>query len=84
MNNEESVFFKIFNFKKTSTNIDGLIGKIGLVTKDIDNIQSLGEVQINHDYWGAINYDECEVIKKGTKVEILDIRGDKLIVREVK
>lgn len=84
MNNEESVFFKIFNFKKTRTNIDGLIGKIGLVTKDIDNIQSTGEVQINHDYWGAINYDGDEVIKKGTKVEILDIRGVKLIVREMK
>lgn len=84
MNNEESVFFKIFNFKKTRTNIDGLIGKIGLVTKDIDNIQSTGEVQINHDYWGAINYDGDEVIKKGTKVEILDIRGVKLIVRGMK
>ena len=68
MNNEESVFLR-FLILKTRTNIDGLIGKIGLVTKDIDNIQSLGEVQINHDYWGAINYDECEVIKRVQKLK---------------
>lgn len=83
MNKDDSLLFKIFNFKKTCTNVDGLIGKIALVTKDINNIQSTGEVLINYDYWGAINYDEDKIISKGTKVEILSIKGVKLIVREL-
>lgn len=84
MNNEESILFKIFNFKKTSTNIDNLIGKVALVTKDINNLLSVGEVLVNHDYWSAINGDGDEIIKSGTKVEVLEIRGVKLIVKSLK
>lgn len=82
MNNLDSFFKDIFNFKKTSTNIDSLIGEIALVTKDINNLLSDGEVYIKGDYWSSMSEDD-NVIKKGTKVKVLEIRGVKLVVRSI-
>lgn len=80
MDNNDSLFYKIFNFKKTNTNVDNLIGKIALVTEEIDNLLSKGQVYVNNDYWSALSLDD-NVITKGTKVKILEIRGVKLVVK---
>lgn len=82
MDNKDSLFYKIFKFKKTNTNVDILIGKIALVTEDIDNLLSKGQVYINNDYWSAINVED-KVISKGTKVKVLEIKGVKLVVKTI-
>lgn len=64
--------------KPSRTNADMLIGKVGIVTKEIvkDNV---GEVKIDGKYWSAKSNKR---IKEGSKVEILSIEGVKLIVEK--
>ena len=69
---------KFLNIKKEKTNLDRIIGQIGLVTKDIKK-HDTGRVKIDGKDWMAISKDE---IKKGSEVEILQIEGAKLIVRK--
>lgn len=66
--------------KKTSTNIDTLIGKQAIVTEKIDNLAGTGQVKIDGNLWtarseGGFIIDEREV------VEIIKISGVKLIVK---
>ena len=69
---------KFLKTNKQLTNYDGIIGQIGLVTKDIKKHEN-GRVKIEGKDWMAISKDE---IKKGNEVEILQIEGVKLIVRK--
>ena len=64
--------------KPSRTNADMLIGKVGIVTKEIvkDNV---GEVKIDGKYWSAKSNKK---IKEGSKVEILSMEGVKLIVEK--
>ncbi len=64
--------------KPSRTNADMLIGKIGVVTKEITKTD-IGEVKIDGKYWSA---KANKKIKEGSKVEILAIEGVKLIVLE--
>lgn len=59
------------------TNAYGIIGKTGIVTVDIDTLESTGQVKVNGEIWSA----KAETnIPKGTEVEILNIDGVKLTV----
>lgn len=61
-----------------NTNIDMTIGKIGIVTQDISPLKN-GRVNVLGKSWMATSSNE---IKKGTKVEVLEIQGAKIIVKE--
>lgn len=61
------------------TNADTAIGKICIVTEDIDNLASLGQVKLDGMVWTARS-KEGETIKKGSKAKVLSIEGVKLIV----
>lgn len=63
------------------TNKDALIGQTGLVTEEICNIRETGEVKLNGLRWSARSATAGIVIPKGTQVEILEIKGVKLIVK---
>lgn len=69
--------------KQYRTNIDGIIGKIGLVTKDVKDLSYDGEVLAEGKYWSAISEDGT-LIEKGKKVIITGVDGVKLIVKELK
>lgn len=64
--------------KPSMTNADMLIGKIGIVTKEISK-NTVGEVKIDGKYWSAKGNKKISV---GSKVEILSIEGVKLIVKK--
>ena len=68
---------KHLKINKEKTNYDRIIGKIGIVTKDITKKEN-GRVKIDGKDWMAISDTE---IKKGVEVEILKIEGVKLIVK---
>ncbi len=74
---------KVSNFKKINTNVDSIIGRTCLVTKDINNLLNQGEIVIDKNIWSALSKDDNVVIKEGTKVKICDIKGVKVIVEEV-
>lgn len=73
---------KFTNSQTISTNINSLIGKTGIVVKEIDNLASVGQVKVNGELWSAKNIDN-QIISENTKVEIIKIDGVKLIVKTI-
>ena len=71
---------KLLNGRIEATNAPALIGKYGIVTEEINNIEAVGAVKIDGKIWTARSSDEREIIKEGAEVKILDIQGVKLIV----
>lgn len=64
-----------------STNADRLIGQQGIVTKEIKDPFSVGQVKVLGETWSA--QSEITPVKVGTKVEVLEIVGVRLIVEEM-
>lgn len=73
---------KHFNKDRTKTNAESLVGSEGIVLEDIENLQAAGLIQVNGLEWSARSLDGSR-IAKGKKVQIEDIQGVKLIVKEV-
>lgn len=69
---------KYLKIEPEKTNLDAVIGKIGVVTKKITSLEP-GRVRVHGKDWAA---KAKETIKEGTKVEILKIEGVKLIVEK--
>ena len=76
----KSIISKIKNHKITPTNLDRVIGDIGIVTEDIDEFKN-GEVKVDGKTWTATSK---ETLKVGTKVKIVSINGVKLNVKSIK
>lgn len=74
---------KFINARKEPTNADRAIGHIGIVTETVDNIAATGAVKLDGQVWTARSADG-EVIAMGERVEALEIRGVKLIVKTIK
>ena len=66
--------------KKTTTNIDGLVGKQAIVTQKIDNLAGTGQVKIDGNVWSARS-ESGFIIDEREVVEIVKISGVKLIVK---
>ena len=64
-----------------STNADRLIGQQGIVTKEIKDPFSVGQVKVLGETWSA--QSEITPVKVGAKVEVLEIVGVRLIVEEM-
>lgn len=62
------------------TNAKSIIGRKAVVTEDIDPLKSVGLVKVGEEVWSAISGTQ-ELIPAGTKVEILDIDGVKVVVK---
>ena len=77
----KAVCKKALNGRIEATNAPALIGKYGIVTEEINNIEAVGAVKIDGKIWTARSSDEREIIKEGAEVKILDIQGVKLIVK---
>lgn len=72
----------VHNNNSIKTNVSSLIGKIGIVTKDIDSIKACGQVKVNGEVWSAIGHNDTN-IPQNTEVEIKEIKGVKLIVKPI-
>lgn len=73
---------KFLNPRLQKTNIDALIGQIGTVTEDIDNIDAVGQVKLGAMYWTARATDG-KPLCKGTRVRVDRIEGVKIFVSAV-
>ncbi len=73
------IITRLKNDEITPTNLDRVIGKIGLVTEEITKLEP-GEVKVDGKRWSAVSKNQ---IQKDRKVEILSIDGVKLHVKEV-
>lgn len=63
-----------------ATNADAVIGQTGIVTRDIDNMENVGEIRVRGQIWSAISAYDDVVIVEGTEVKVLEIKGVKLVV----
>ncbi len=73
---------KFVDVKPTKTNAFSIIGKKALVIKEINNINSTGQIKVNGEVWTAETEDD-KVIPEGSEVEILEIKGVKVVVKEL-
>ena len=71
---------KYINPKKEHTNADRVIGQVGIVAEDIDNIKATGQVKTDGKIWTARATDNS-IIPSGSEVIIEKIDGVKLIVK---
>lgn len=67
--------------KKINTNVYSLIGKIGIVTEEINPLLGTGQIKVGTETWSAISNDES-IISKDSEIEILEIKGVKAVVKE--
>lgn len=76
------LFFKFLYPKhgEIKTNVDALIGKIGVVSETIVPDCNKGRVIVGGEDWKAVSIDD-EPIDKGQKVIIMKIEGVKLFVK---
>ena len=66
----------------TATNIDSVIGAIGIVSVSIDNISAAGQVKLNGMDWTARS-TSGDLIPAGTRVRVDRIEGVKVFVSPV-
>lgn len=74
---------KVLRQKNEPTNADVIIGRIGVVVEDINNLEEKGAVKIDGKVWTARSLDEDKAIQKDSKVKIVRIQGVKVLVEEV-
>lgn len=72
---------KLYNSKRTKTNVDSLIGELCKVTEAIDNFNGTGIVLLNGLEWTARSKDGA-VIEAGARVKVCAVDGVKVIVKE--
>lgn len=65
--------------KKERTNIDAIIGRKGIVMKDIDK-NGYGQVKIGMEQWRAVSDDN---ILTGTEIEVTEVKGVTLTVKRI-
>jgi membrane protein implicated in regulation of membrane protease activity len=75
---------KYINANHAKTNYEGIIGKVVRITQDVDNISETGCAIVNGQEWTVRSNDENVKIPSGKLAKVVDIRGFKLIVEEVK
>ncbi|NPA75682.1 MAG: NfeD family protein [Euryarchaeota archaeon] len=65
----------------STTTVDGLVGKTGIVTVRVEPNSIKGKVKIDNDIWSATAE---QVIEEGKKVVVVKGEGVHVVVREVK
>lgn len=78
------VAVRYFNKERTKTNVESIVGKTALVVKTIDNVHSVGTVELDGMEWTARAAKEEEIFQKDEVVRIIDVQGVKVIVEKVK
>lgn len=72
---------RYFNKDRFRTNVEGMIGKQGVVTSEIDNIEGIGEVRVGGMEWTARTVTDGMKLPVGTVVVVCAVDGVKVIVQ---
>lgn len=75
------IFKKYFKRNSIKSNVDSLVGKKGLLTKEIKPLEN-GECKINDVTWTAVSVND-QIIEKDSVIEVVSIVGNKLYVKKV-
>lgn len=74
---------KFVNKNIIKTNVEDLAGKHARVTAVIDNNLSTGAAVVNGQEWTARSAADSRIFQPDTMVEIVEVQGVKLIVKEI-
>ena len=69
--------------EKVKTNVDSMVGKLGVVTEKIDHTAQTGRVRIDGDDWKAESEND-EIIESGTRIEVIKIESIVITVRPLR
>jgi membrane protein implicated in regulation of membrane protease activity len=64
------------------TGTAALVGTQAIVVERIANDEGMGSVKIGGEVWTARSYNDDEVIERGTRVDVVDIKGATALVTE--
>jgi membrane protein implicated in regulation of membrane protease activity len=64
------------------TGAAALVGKQAIVLETIANDEGVGIVRIDGEVWTARSLHDDQVIERGTRVEVIDIKGATALVTE--
>ena len=67
----------------TAMNYNSMIGKTGIVVKEINTLEGKGQVKVNGELWSAFTEDESITINEGEKVTVESINGVRLKVKSL-
>ena len=67
--------------KNNSQSVFSILGKTAIVTKEINSIMGIGQINVNGDFWSAKSSDPELIIPANSKVEVLDIDGVRAVVK---
>ena len=70
--------------QENATNADRLFGETAVVIKEINTVESKGQVKVRGDVWSAKASDPTRIIPEGAKVKVIKTEGVKLLVEEIK
>ena len=70
---------KFLKPRLTATNVDSVIGSVGLVTVAVDNLTAVGQVKLNGMEWTARS-TSGDLIPEGTQIRVDRIEGVKVFV----
>jgi membrane protein implicated in regulation of membrane protease activity len=76
-------FFKSVKTKFTPTNIDADVGKIAVISEEINALKGTGRAEFQGSFWRAVAHDESDVIEVGTSVRIKEIKSTTLVVERI-
>jgi membrane protein implicated in regulation of membrane protease activity len=62
------------------TGAAALVGRPAVVVERIENHEGVGCVRIDGEVWTARSYDDDEVIERGERVQVVEIRGATALV----
>ncbi len=73
--------FSRLMFKGSKTNIDAIIGQTAIITEEVSNLESRGAARLEGKIWSARSESDKIILAVGEHVEVVDIRGVKLICK---
>lgn len=71
---------KLVKREEVKTNVDSLIGKEVLITKEVDNLHEKGEGRINGMVWTVRSMDNTPITENEIAI-VEEVKGVKLIVK---
>ena len=72
---------KYVKTKIVATNVNSVIGQTGIVVEEIGGFEKTGQVKVGGQIWTAQSNDN-QLIEKERLVEVMEVSGVKLIVKE--
>lgn len=77
-----TVLKKHFNFTKTATNVEAVVGEKCVVLERIDNYAGCGQAKVRGQIWSARSINDEETFEPGEILRVVAVEGVKLICKK--